>query len=301
MPALESSLDGAFRDGERAKLIPIGRLESLKEELGRFRTEGALNGFQRWILDGLYKLDPPGGFPSASMIIIAVPHPFFSTVEFEYLGRAYRCLGLVMSNFESAERSLRAALPEGRRILAAKDLPLKRLAVQGGLAEYGRNNICYIDGMGSSFSLMAFFSDLPCREGDWTDLRVAPACDGCGACLEACPTGAIRPDRFLIDNERCLSYFNESGGPFPAWLDKGVHHCVYDCLRCQDSCPMNADRRGTAVGPIRFDAAETELLLSGRWLESCPPALAGKARYLGLRQWPDGVAKNLRAIIDANA
>jgi hypothetical protein len=63
---------------------------------------------------------------------------------------------------------------------------------------------------------------------------------------------------------------------------------------------MNADQLAKVVGPIRFDAVETELLLSGRWLEGCPPQLAEKARYLGMHQWPAGVSKNLRAIVQAS-
>ena len=62
---------------------------------------------------------------------------------------------------------------------------------------------------------------------------------------------------------------------------------------------MNAGQRGWVVGPIRFDAAETEGLLSGRWLEDSRSPLAEKARFLGMHQWPDGVAKNLRAIAGA--
>lgn len=121
---LYSAIGGAFVSGERANALPARRLESLGEELGRFRERDDLNGFQRWILDGLYKLDPPAGFPAASIILIAVPHPFFATVEFDYQGRSYACQSFVMSDFESAEKSLRSALPEGAGLVAAANLPL---------------------------------------------------------------------------------------------------------------------------------------------------------------------------------
>jgi epoxyqueuosine reductase len=290
-----------FAKGERALLIPVHKLESLKEELGRFRAREDLNGFQRWILEGMYELDPPAGFPAASILLAAVPHPFYATLEFKRGGRSLRCLSLVMSDFAAAESELRAAAPEGARILAAGKLPLKRLAVMSGFARYGRNNICYIDGMGSNFSFMAFFTDMPCDEGEWGEARLATSCEGCTRCVSACPTGAILADRYLIDNERCLSYLNESGEPYPAWLDPRAHHCVYDCLRCQAACPMNAGEREKTVGPIRFDAAETELLLSGFWLESCPPSLAEKARYLGFHQWPAGIAKTLASMFESRA
>jgi epoxyqueuosine reductase len=261
MPSI--SFDDALRNGEKAKLIPICRLESLREALACFKRDEALNRFQEWILGGLYSFEPPGGFPALSILLVAIPHPFYAHVELAQSGKRYRCLSPVASDFETTEANIRAALPEGYLLAAAENLPLKRLAVQSGLAEYGRNNICYIGGMGSSFSLSAFFSDIPCEDGDWNEVRVASICSDCGYCLARCPTGAIREDRFLIDNMRCLSYLNERAEPFPPWLDEAVHHCLYDCLS----------------------------------FELYPPPLAEKARYLGLQKWPDGIAKNVRALI----
>ena len=296
---MESPNAALFAKGQRARLIPAHRLESLEEELGRFGARDDLNGFQRWILEDMYELDPPAGFPAASILLAAVPHPFSATLEFEHGGRSLRCSSPVMSDFAAAERALKAAAPEGARFLAAGRLPLKRLAVMSGFARYGRNNICYIEGMGSNFSFLALYTDLPCDEGEWGEARLAPSCEGCAQCVSACPTGAILADRFLIDNERCLSYLNESGEPFPAWFDQRALHSVYDCLRCQASCPMNAGERGKTVGPIRFDAAETGLLLEGLRLDSCPPSLAEKARYLGMHQWPAGIAKTLAAMFES--
>jgi epoxyqueuosine reductase len=287
----------ALKNGERARLLPIECLARLREELANFKRAEELNAFQKWILEGLYDLEAPADFPATSILLVAVPHPFYAQVELERGGRRYGCLSLVASDFAATEASLRSALPEGSRLVAAEKLPLKRLAVQGGLAEYGRNNICYIAGLGSAFSLSAFFSDLPCEEGSWREALVSSTCSSCTHCLSACPTGAIREGRFLIDNERCLSFLNEGGDPFPSWLDEAAHHCLYDCLRCQVGCPMNKGQEGKTVGPIVFTEAETEILLAGLGFESYPPDLARKASYLGLQRWPAGLAKNLRALI----
>jgi epoxyqueuosine reductase len=289
----------AFSGGERAALVPVERLEELRADLARLAEGEDLNGFQRWIIGELYDFDTPADFEARSAIIVAVPHPFCAQVEFAVGGRAYRCLSLVMSDFARAEASLRAALPATSRLASADKLPLKRLASRCGLARYGRNNVCYVEGMGSSLSFAAFYSDMPCAEGEWTEPRIAPACSGCGRCVEACPTGAIRRDRFLIDNERCLSAMNESAEPFPDWLDEGVHHTLYDCLRCQEACPMNASRRRDTGDPVSFGEEETALLLAGAKPGLWPPELVAKARYLGMDKWPDGLAKNLRAIMRA--
>lgn len=164
-----------------------------------------------------------------------------------------------MSDFKSAEDTLHTALrSENYHLITAQNIPLKRLAVHSGLAVYGRNNICYIDGMGSNFSFSAYFSDLPCYDGYWTDVITASLSSNCHACLKNCPTGAIQAGRFLIDDEKCLSYLNESAEPFPEWLPKTVHHCAYDCLKCQISCPMNKDQLKAVVGPIQFTESETD-------------------------------------------
>jgi epoxyqueuosine reductase len=293
-----TQFDSAFSRGERSRLVPIGRLASLREELGRFRRDEALNGFQEWIIDELYDFRSPEGFSALSVLVVAVPHPFYAQVELAHGGKRYPCLSLVAADFEATEASLRAALPEGKNMAPAGSLPLKRLAVHSGLSVYGRNNVTYIEGLGSNFSYMAFFTDLPCDEDTWGEARVASACSRCAHCLSRCPTGAIRKERFLIDNERCLSNLNESPEPFPDWLDPGVHHTLYDCLRCQVGCPMNKGQEGKTVGPILFSESETEALLGGLGFDRYPPELAEKARYLGLDKWPAGIPKNVKALIE---
>jgi len=50
---------------------------------------------------------------------------------------------------------------------AKPQLPLKTLAVCSGLAEHGRNNLCYVPGMGSFFQRVGIFSSLPCTDDSW--------------------------------------------------------------------------------------------------------------------------------------
>ncbi len=297
---LPSFIHDALVNGEKATLIPIRRLDCLRNEIERFKQDEALNGFQHWIVNDLYGFDVPAvEFAVSSIVLLAVPHPFYAPVEFIYRGKTYHCLSLVMSDFERAEQSLREALQSRNyQIIAAPNIPLKRLAVQSGFAAYGRNNICYIDGMGSNFSFSAYFSDIPCDDGDWAAAKMASRCAHCTACMKHCPTAAIRKERFLIDNERCLSYLNESGEPFPEWLPKTAHHSIYDCLRCQIICPMNAAQIKRIGELIRFTESETEQLLAGAHADTFSASFRKKATYLGLHQWPDGIAKNLNVFIE---
>ncbi|SCX80776.1 4Fe-4S double cluster binding domain-containing protein [Desulfoluna spongiiphila] len=290
----------ALLHNEKAKVIPVRRLHCLQDEIHRFQDAEDLNDFQQWIVDELYTFDVPDvGFPVESILLIAVPHPFCAHVEFSHRGRTYKSFSFVMPDFKRTEEALRKALSGLNHHLAeAGDIPLKRLAVQSGLAAYGRNNICYIDGMGSNFSLMAYFTDMPCEEDPWTDVTMSSSCTDCNACLNNCPTRAIRKERFLIDNEKCLSFLNESGAPFPEWLPETVHHCVYDCMKCQIVCPMNRKQVDYVTGPVQFTESETDHLLSGTPFEDFPMALQNKATYLGLHQWPEGIPRNLKTLFD---
>jgi epoxyqueuosine reductase len=286
--------DPALADGSRCVSIPVERLADARGELAALRESAGLNRFQDWVLGELYRFDlPDAGFPIRSIVVMAVPHPLYAPVRFTWEGRACHCMGLVTADVPAAEALLRERLA-GWRLVEARDLPLKRLAVQAGLASYGRNNITYVEGLGSCFSYAAFFSDRPCGRGTWTGVRLAERCGSCRICVGACPTGALRQDRFLVDTDRCLSFLNEGGGPFPAWLGADVHHTLYDCLRCQLACPMN---RGH--GPAEaVDLSEDELrcLLSRAAPARRSPRLNAKAAYLGLDHWPDALERNVMAI-----
>ncbi len=300
MSTTQTVLDRAFLNNEKCRIIPIDRLQSIRFEVERFRQQEDLNDFQSWIVDNMYEVAVPDvGFAVKSIILIAIPHPFHTTAELVHGGTTYRFPSLVMSDFDKTDQNLKAELSsKGYHVKETGNIPLKRLAVQSGLAEYGRNNICYIDEMGSNFSFSAYYSDIPWDGDDWRGVTMAERCEKCGACLKNCPTEAIRSGRFLIDNERCLSFLNESGDPFPAWLPESAHHCIYDCLKCQVICPMNKEQVKRIAAPVRFTETETNALLSGMSFENYSASLQKKARYLGLDQWPDGISRNIQTLID---
>ena len=176
--------------------MSIDRLQQLQNEIELFAKTEELNGFQKWIVSQKYQFEPPAvAFTIRSILIVAIPHPAFANVGFVKQGQSYHFASLVRSDFERSEKDLRDFLaPQGYHIQSAPNLPMKRLAAHSGLAVYGRNNICYVEEMGSFFSFAAYFSDIPCEQDDWTEIRRADRCAQCKVCLNACPTGAIWKD-----------------------------------------------------------------------------------------------------------
>ncbi len=289
----------AKNNGDRLKVISVKHLKELQELLDNFSKEEELNDFQKWILKDLYRFGlPEVDFDVKSVILIAIHHPFYAEVEFCKDGRKNQVLSLVRADFRAADNYLADYMKlKGYSILAEYNLPIKRLAVHSGLAKYGRNNITYIDGMGSNFSYAAYFTDMPCEEDTWGEVNNAKACEKCNACIDECPTNAIRADRFLIDNQKCLSCLNEVPDEFPEWLPESVHHTLYDCLICQRICPMNAGQQKKILKGISFNEEETNMLLEGKPLDTFSEETQDKIRLLGMDEWYAAIPRNLSMVL----
>jgi epoxyqueuosine reductase len=194
--------------------------------------------------------------------------------------------------------ALGAALaPSGHRA-ARFEPPLKTLAACAGLARYGRNNLAYVPGLGSYLILAACATDAPPPpDAIWEEPLQLERCERCSACLRACPSGAIRPDRFLLQTDRCLTAANEDEAPFPDWVDPAWHHCAVGCLRCQQSCPENAGVELDVAPTEEFDQHETAAVLDATTGGGLPAATRGKLERSGLDYSPVLIARNLRALL----
>ena len=224
-------------------------------------------------------------------------------VTFNYQGESYHVIIPPTYSYET-DRQIQKLLehhlnPAGFQVKKAK-LPWKLLAVRGGLAQYGKNNITYVDGLGSYHRLVAFISDLSGDEDHWQEPQVLERCENCKACMKACPTGAITADRFLLHGERCLTFHNERRGAFPPWIKPSWHNCLVGCLYCQKACPVNKDVPKLIVeGPV-FSEEETDFILQNVPLKEMPQTAVKKLEQLDVTEYLPVLGRNLRALHNIN-
>jgi len=197
------------------------------------------------------------------------------------------------------ERLVAEAVGQNGYKIAATMLPLKLLAAKSGLAEYGRNNIAYVNGMGSLMRLTAVYSDMPCDHETWSEAKMMERCIDCDLCRNACPTGAISKERFLLHAEKCLTYHNEKDGdiPFPNWIKPESHNCIIGCIKCQAACLENKLYLGKVGVTVEFSEDEAVLLLKGDYYGEYAVAVK-KLRQLGLDGYVGLMPRNLKSLLD---
>jgi len=300
----EESLQRLETLGYKGGVVPTRRLGDLREDI-ESRHQDALfdEDFYHERLSS-FEWGPPDTLPDAtSIIVVAVPDPQ-RRITFHWQGQPVPAtVPPTYLHWQGVDKRVEDSLSD---ILASKgyhvalaNLPKKLTAGRSGLAAYGKNNVTYVPGMGSFHRLVVLWSDLPCEEEHWQDLRMMETCEKCQACQRVCPTGAIDSDRFLLRAERCLTFLNEKPPevPFPAWLDPSWHNCLVGCLRCQRVCPENREVRDWMEGHEVFSEAETALLLDGVAEEHLPPETVAKLERLDVIELLDILPRNLSALL----
>ena len=190
-------------------------------------------------------------------------------------------------------------VPKDSRLERAR-LPLKQLAVRSGLAEYGKNNITFVDGYGSHHQLLAFYCEER-LEDNWGRLKMLRLCKGCSICMNECPTRAIRENNFVINPEKCITLYNELPDPIPDWVPANAHNALVGCLKCQYTCPGNEDLKNNVWDLGEVNETETAALLSGKVDTEMERALKVKLQRIGGAEDLPYIARNLKLVLQAQA
>jgi len=285
----------------RYRTVSVAHVEELKEELERWKQEGIIGKKFYEQNYGFFEFGiPKMPVQPQSIIIIAIPQGIIS-LAWHYHGKTHqvvlpptyryssdraRCLELLSRVFQR----------EGCSAMRA-GLPCKLLAVRSGLGRYGRNNLCYVEGMGSFVRLEAFYTDYVFPNDDWQEKKPLERCARCTLCMNACPTHCIPSERFLVHADQCLTYFNEFKDPFPPWVNPRWHNALVGCLRCQEVCPENRAVIHRREEGVTFSESETNLILQGTPKEQLPPDLVSKLQGLNMAEYYSVLPRNLAVLL----
>jgi len=295
-----SLMDDLENEGCQGKTVSVEHLYDLKSEINSLYQQGLFDEeFYTEELSGFDFTASESLREAKSLIIVAAPQRQVR-VTFKTAAKDTPCI-IPPTYSYATDRKIedllrRQLLPAGYHLQKAI-LPWKLLAVRSGLAQYGKNNITYIAGLGSFYRLVAFVSDLPFVEDNWGEMQTLVDCSECDACTKACPSGAIGTDRFLLHAERCITFHNERLEEFPAWLNPAWHNCLVGCMVCQKVCPANKPfRKEVAEGPV-FSETETAAVLQGNSRDRFPPGVVQKLEGLDMIEYANVLGRNLDVLV----
>lgn len=152
-------------------------------------------------------------------------------------GRDYH--DLIREKLNQFLRHIREKVGEvdGRGFVDSAPVLERTWAQRSGLGWIGKNGNLITKTGGSFFFIATLITDLDLVPDD---PYAKDYCGSCNRCVEACPTGAILPDK-TINGSHCISYFtielkdqlipDQWKGKFENWL--------FGCDTCQDVCPWN--------------------------------------------------------------
>lgn len=288
-----------------ARVVPIKHITGIGDELKKLDGRKLIDADILNILKNFFICDySDAAFDVKSVIVVASPCKIVK-VFFNYRGKKHPLtIPPTYLEHKNEPGKIESCL---QQILAAENyhaqvtynLPGKIIAAKCGLCSYGKNNICYISGMGSFALLSTFYSDLPCENDTWNDVRLMESCRTCSACVNSCPTGAISPQSYLIKAERCITYHNECTNTpdFPQWINSSAHNSIVGCMHCQSRCPVNKSYLNRISELEEFSENETEQIIQGVHRSRLSGKTIEKLEKLNLMGYYDKLARNIKVLL----
>jgi epoxyqueuosine reductase len=203
------------------------------------------------------RADPRATAPWARSIVVCVRwygKYFTEPVAPDGIGRTYL---FDRRHPQNPDHAGRAAMRQGLRDLGLRvkpgGVPERWAAVRAGVARFGRNCCVYADGYGSWINIESFRVDQELPADTPTPELACP--EGCTACLDSCPTGALTAP-LVMRADRCVAHLTyEAAHPVSPELWERMGRWVYGCDQCQLVCPLNAHawralQRATWIEPV---------------------------------------------------
>lgn len=174
------------------KIVSTSHISELKEEIHELKLRDKICEKIYATYLSKFQYEVPDELPNAnSIVVIAIPQGM-SITTFKQGTKSFDIIIPPTYVWTEARNNCKSALENvleetGAKIIRAM-LPLKLLATRSGLGKYGRNNICYVEGMGSFARLEAFYTDYPFSTDNWQKAEMLETCVKCKSCIKNCPT-----------------------------------------------------------------------------------------------------------------
>jgi epoxyqueuosine reductase len=184
--------------------------------------------------------------------------------------------------------------PFGHRVFADSAPVMEvELAARSGIGWRGKHTLLLHREAGSYFFLGEIYCDLPLP----ADPAAEDHCGSCQACIDVCPTQAIRGP-YRLDARRCISYLTiELKGAIPEALRPLVGNRVYGCDDCQLACPWNRFAKLSAEDDFRvrngLDGATLVELFGWTALQFERRLSGSPIRRIGHERWLRNLAVGL--------
>jgi epoxyqueuosine reductase len=152
---------------------------------------------------------------------------------------------------------------QGRCFVDSAPVMERAWAERSGLGWNGKHTLLIHPRAGSYFFLAELMIDLPLQP----DQPLRDFCGSCRRCIDACPTGAIAQEGYMLDASKCISYLTiELKGDIPTPFGGQMENWMFGCDICQEVCPWN--RFATRHQEPRFDPTDELFSMTEReWIE----------------------------------
>jgi len=130
-----------------------------------------------------------------------------------------------------------------------EDIALKPLAVKAGIGVYGKNSLVHAKRFGSWIYLACVVTDASLEAED-RSYKLSD-CGDCTACIEACPTNAIK-EPYKVMPSLCIAQWLD-GAPIARQLRGKVGNRLTGCEICQEVCPKNQGLTPRRHYPIEIE------------------------------------------------
>ncbi|MBR4352291.1 MAG: tRNA epoxyqueuosine(34) reductase QueG [Bacteroidales bacterium] len=183
----------------------------------------------------------------------------------------------------SVMEELRRQFPafEGRPFVDSAPVLERYWAVKAGLGFIGQNNFFISPEYGLRTIIGVILCNIPADSFAPHAPLAATECGACGACLRACPTGALRAP-FDLDPRRCIAYLTvESHEPLALSLEER-QGWRFGCEACMQACPW--DKPLTPLPEFETHRAEIAAMDDQAWHDFSQAEFERRFADSGLRR-----------------